>query len=62
MLVQLQAIQWSAIQTATKATSPNSITTNQTVNRLAAPHKTQSLKDLLKVMLKAPYPLNKILA
>ena len=60
MLVQLQAIQWSAIQTATKATSPNSITTNQTVSQLAAPHKTQSLK--VKVLLKAPYPLNKILA
>ena len=41
--------------------SPNSITTKQMVNRLAVLHETQSLKGLLKVLLKAPYPLNKIL-
>ena len=73
MLVKLQATRWlaiieaitpSAIQTATKTTiktnSTNSITTKQMMNRLAALHKTQSLK--VKVLLKAPYPLSKILA
>ena len=65
-LVIIKAITLSAIQTATETTiktnSPNTITTKQTVNRLAVHHKTQSLKDLLKVLLKARYPLNKILA
>lgn len=75
MVVKLQATRWSAIikaitpsaiQTATKANSTNrpssitTITTKQTVNQLAAPHKTQSLK--VKVLLKVLYYLSKILA